>query len=129
MNKLKALFFSLFIFACSSSVFAEPPAQLSGEMIQAGVIFGKTDPSYLITLDDKKIDVSPDGNFVFAFGRDAEKNHVIRIKSADGSKSFRKKLSLKDGNWDVQKIDGLPERKVNPSEEDAKAIKHSYNFV
>ncbi len=129
MTKLKVLFFSIFIFACSSSVFAEPPATLKGEIVQGRVVLGKTEHGNIVTLDDKELMLSPDGNFVFAFGRDDEKTHILRIKSVDGSKSFSKKLVLKKGNWPVQKINGLPERKVTPSAEDNKEIEHELSVI
>ena len=46
---------------CCSPLFA---AELSGDAVQGGLIFGRVDPGSRVQLDDTNVMVSPEGEFV-----------------------------------------------------------------
>ena len=89
--------------------------EFEGKFIQGHFILGKTDPEAKIQIDKKKVRVSKDGFFAFGLGRD-RKNDVIITETLNGVKNqFVKKVLKRE--YKIQRIDGLPEKKVTPPKE------------
>ena len=89
--------------------------EFEGKFIQGHFILGKTDPRAKIQIDKKSVRVSKDGFFAFGLGRD-RKNDVIIIETFNGVKNqFVKKVLKRE--YKIQRIDGLPEKKVTPPKE------------
>jgi len=87
--------------------------ELQGRFTQGGLIRGKTKPGAQVTLDGRDLRVSPTGDFVFGFGRDAPAKAVLRIRLADGT--VREKiLAVARRIYTIQRIDGLPPHFVTP---------------
>lgn len=91
---------------------AEPTYQ--GQFVQGGIVFGQTDAGATVVLDDEVIDtIAPDGRFILGFPRDYEGPAKLSIKHADGSvESFA--YDIGDREFNIQRIDGLPEKMVTP---------------
>ena len=89
--------------------------EFEGKFIQGHFILGKTEPGAKIKIDKKSIRVSEDGFFAFGLGRD-RKNDVVIIETINGVKSKIIKKVLKR-EYKIQRIDGLPEKKVTPPKE------------
>ena len=83
--------------------------------IQGHFILGKTDPGAKIQIDKKNVRVSKNGFFAFGLGRD-RKNDVVIIETLNGVKKKIVKKVLKR-EYKIQRIDGLPEKKVTPPKE------------
>ena len=89
--------------------------EFEGNFIQGHFILGKTDPGAKIQIDKKSVRVSKDGYFAFGLGRD-RKNDVIITETLNGIKNqFVKKVLKRE--YKIQRIDGLPEKKVTPPKE------------
>ena len=89
--------------------------EFEGKFIQGHFILGKTDPGAKIQIDKKSVRVSKDGFFAFGLGRD-RKNDVIITETLNGVKNqFVKKVLKRE--YKIQRIDGLPEKKVTPPKE------------
>ena len=89
--------------------------EFEGKFIQGHFILGKTDPRAKIQIDKKSVRVSKDGFFVFGLGRD-RKNDVIITEILNGIENqFVKKVLKRE--YKIQRIDGLPEKKVTPPKE------------
>ena len=89
--------------------------EFEGKFIQGHFILGKTDPRAKIQIDKKSVRVSKDGFFAFGLGRD-RKNDVIITETLNGVKNqFVKKVLKRE--YKIQRIDGLPEKKVTPPKE------------
>ena len=89
--------------------------EFEGKFIQGHFILGKTDPKAKIQIDKKNVRVSKDGFFAFGLGRD-RKNDVIITETLNGIKNqFVKKVLKRE--YKIQRIDGLPEKKVTPPKE------------
>lgn len=87
--------------------------ELQGRFTQGGLIRGKTKPGAQVTLDGRDLRVSPTGDFVFGFGRDAPAKAVLRIRLADGT--VREKiLAVARRIYTIQRIDDLPPHFVTP---------------
>ena len=95
--------------------FNSQAVEFQGKFIQGHFILGKTDPEAKIQIDKKSVRVSKDGFFVFGLGRD-RKNDVIITETFNGVKNqFVKKVLKRE--YKIQRIDGLPEKKVTPPKE------------
>jgi murein DD-endopeptidase MepM/ murein hydrolase activator NlpD len=90
--------------------------EMKGAWIQGGVIIGRTVPSAQLKLNGESVRVSPEGRFVFGFGRDAVLDNQLEIRWPDGIKELRR-LTVKPRHYKIQRIDGLPPTKVNPPAE------------
>jgi len=89
--------------------------EFKGKFIQGHFILGKTDPGAKIQIDKKNVRVSKDGFFAFGLGRD-RKNDVVITETLNGVKNqFVKKVLKRE--YKIQRIDGLPEKKVTPPKE------------
>ena len=112
----------LVLLLCSCVAVAGQVLQLQGAARQGGVIFGQTTPGAKVVHDGEKVPVSKDGHFVIGFTREAPAESRLEIQYPDGSRRIEK-LSVAQREYDIQRIDGLPPRKVTPKPEDVKRIK------
>ena len=101
--------------------------ELKGTFEQGSLIIGKTNPSNEIYVDQKKLKVSKEGYFVFGISRDRKKNIIISI--SEDNKASQVIKSVKSRKFKVQKIDGLPKRKVSPNDEDMKRIRKEGKLI
>jgi murein DD-endopeptidase MepM/ murein hydrolase activator NlpD len=106
--------------ACMASA-AETPVEISGALTQGGVVFGKTDPGATATLDGRPVRVAKDGRFVFGFGRDASAAAMLEIHHPDGTVN-RMPLKVASRQYEVQRIEGLPQNLVTPNAEEEARI-------
>lgn len=86
---------------------------LAGQLTEGGLIRGHVAPGSMVTLDGKALRVAPDGSFVFGLSRDAPDYAVLTV-TAPGGKSELHRLSIAARSWDIQRVDGLPEKTVTP---------------
>ena len=97
--------------------------EFQGKFIQGHFIIGKTEPGTEISIDKKKIKVSKDGYFAFGLDKDRKLDVVI----SKGEKKIIKKV--KKRKYKIQRIDGLPEKKVTPPEEFYERIKKENKLI
>lgn len=89
--------------------------KLSGKLVQSGCVIGRAGPRALITLDDEAVgEASADGWFVIGFDRDAEARCGLTVETADTD--VARILTIAPIAYDVQKIDGLPQDQVTPTD-------------
>ena len=99
-----------------------------GKFIQGSFILGKTEPGYEVSIDKKKVKVTSDGFFVFGLGRDRKYDVVITLNNKDGNKQkIVKKIQKR--KYNIQRIDGLEEKKVTPPEEVYERIKRENKWI
>ncbi len=97
--------------------------ELSGSFAQGGLVIGKAVPGSVVQLDGENVSVNGEsGVFVLGFGRDAKAVAELSVVTPDGAREIRA-LEIAARAWDIERIDGLPARKVTPSEEDLARIK------
>jgi len=116
MKILISLVFLLF----TTSSFA---ATFEGKFVQGSFILGKTDPGSEVFIDKKKVKVTSDGFFAFGLGRDRKNDVVISINE----KKIVKKVYKR--KYNIQRIDGLEEKKVTPPEEVYERIKRENKWI
>ena len=94
---------------------------MRGSFTQGGMIIGRTSPDATVRYADKNLLVSTDGYFVFGLGRDAPLRSELSIRFANGYSEVEP-VVIKPRSYDVQRIDGLPREKVEPSEKELERI-------
>ena len=119
---MKAMFMALMVFFSSNSVHAAERALLKGSLIQGSLVTGKVAPGSTINFHKKTVRVSPDGDFILGFGRNAKLTQSIEILDPNGF-TYTQDIKLKKRTYKITHIDGLPGRKVTPNPNDVKRIK------
>ena len=120
MNKILLIVAILF----STNVFS---AEFKGKFIQGHFIIGKTDQDSKVFIDKKEIKVSKDGYFAFGLDKDRKYDVAITIKSNGKTKRIVKKVQKR--KYNIQRIDGLDEKKVTPPEEVYERIKKENKLI
>lgn len=102
--------------------------ELEGGMMQGGLIRGQVDPDSRVYLDGEPVRVTGNGRFLLGFDRDAEPQAILRIEYPDGGSETRQ-LSIRQRDYNIQHIDGLPDRKVTPAAQDLERIRHETELI
>ena len=102
----------LLYFFLSNNVLA---VEFRGKFIQGHFIIGKTESGTKVLIDKKEVRVTDDGYFVFGIGRDRKYDVVITVNKDGNKQKIVKKVQKREYN--IQRIDGLEEKKVTPPEE------------
>ncbi len=95
--------------------------ELSGEIKQGGLIIGKTNPLNTVLLNNKKIAVSSNGDYVFGFSRDDKQLYTLSITNTDGNVEQRT-FTPKKREYNLQRIKGIKRSIMQPN---PKAVKRS----
>ncbi len=116
----------LLLSLCMDTAFA---LQMDGGFTQGGMVIGSADPGARVWLDEEAVPVGEDGSFVLGFARDAAPSAALRVRYADGREE-RRALEISKREFRIQRIDGLPDRKVTPrSKEDLERIRREAEAV
>ena len=100
---------------------ASGAVELSGAVTQGGTVFGRAEAGSTVTLDGRAVRVSPDGRFVFGFGRDAPATALLEVRTPSGAVE-RMAMKIQPRQFDVQHVDGLPQNLVTPDPEEEARI-------
>lgn len=102
--------------AAASAAQARPPGlNLSGKFQQSGFAIGATAPRAGVLVDSQPVvTASENGYFIVGFDRDAPPQAAITVQNGDGSAVHE--LPIAPGVYDIQRIDGLPQNTVTPTE-------------
>ncbi len=113
-------------FAFALLVFIPPlgaaEIRLDGEFIQGGMVRGMAPPGTAVTLDGRALKVSPEGHFVFGFGRDASPAAELVLVHPGGEAETRI-FNIMSRQYDIQRIEGLPQKMVTPPPETLERIR------
>lgn len=121
--RLIAVLLLLVAMGSGSATTADAAYVLDGQRVQGGLIVGRTVPGSQVQQDGQRIRVSADGVFLLGFTRDAPPTSELRIELPDG-RVRHETLSIAARDYRIQRIDGLPQRKVTPrSAEDLARIR------
>ena len=89
--------------------------QLQGQLAQGGLLLGQLQPGEKAFLDGKPLRVTDGGRIVFGFGRDAEPESILKICHQGSCREHV--LSIRQREYDVQRVDGVPQNTVTPPPE------------
>ena len=122
LNKI-AILFLLIIFSNQNLNAVE----FKGKFIQGSFILGKTNPGAKVKIDERNVLVTNDGYFAFGIGRDRKNDVTIRIIKDQKLDVIVKKVFKR--KYKIQRIDGLPEKKVTPPKELYERIKRENKII
>jgi len=121
---MKSLLYLFITFFISNSLYA---LELKGTFFQGNLIVGKTDSQSIVFIDKKRIKLSKKGFFVFGLSKDRKNDVSIKIIKNGITKNLTKKVFKKD--YKIQKINGLPSKKVTPPKEVYERIKNDNRLI
>ena len=101
--------------------------ELKGEFYQGNLIIGQIEPGSQIFIDKSKIKVSKDGYFAFGLSKDRKSDVIIKIVEQNKTEEIIKKVYKK--KYQIQKIDGLPQKQVTPPKEVYERIKNDNKLI
>ncbi len=87
-----------------------------GEWQQGAIIRGSVPPGTELTVDDKPIQVSDQGLFVFGLDRDAAASLTLTVKTP-GEEPETRQFEVKPRDYRIQRIEGVPQSTVTPNPE------------
>lgn len=102
--------------------------QICGVPQQGGFVKVQADNLDRILLNGKTYKADKNGRLALAFGRNADLQQNLKIFYKDG-KNEEKNLALQAIEWNVQKINGIPQAKVTPTANDEKEIEKEQRAV
>ena len=120
------IFFIVLFIAVPTFSFAE--LQLEGSPIQSGLMRGHVSPGSQIYYGKRQLRISPDGTFIFGFGRDVSLQQTLTLIDPDGT-THQHKIALKPRKYDIQKINGISKRMMSPTKEDLLRIEQEAKLV
>lgn len=95
--------------------------ELKGSLTQGGLILTKVAPGSKVLLNGEPVTVSKQGDVVFGFGRDAELEHEL-VVITEGTKQ-QIPIKLEKREYQIQRIEGIPKKIMQPDEESLKRIR------
>ena len=113
IGRIVALFVMALV-ALAGPLRAETEAlTLDGLLIQGGMATGAVAPGTSVALNGKTVRIGADGLFVIGFGRDAPAHASLVLTHSNGQVEEHG-LAIEQRSYDVQRIDGLPDKLVTP---------------
>ncbi|HEX3808456.1 MAG TPA: M23 family metallopeptidase [Rhizomicrobium sp.] len=100
----------------------------AGSRQQGSLVVGRTLPGTRVTVDGAAVSVSPEGIFAFGLEYDQKPPAKIAARYADGTAEEQGVLPV-PRQYEVQAINGLPHKFVQPSPEELARIKSEHARV
>ena len=100
----------------ASASFSAIALELKGHLTQGGLVTGKLENAKSVSLDGKSLKLSPNGDFVFGFGRDADTTHSLKWVDNNG-KSHLQSIAITKREYKIDKITGVAKKYVSPPKE------------
>ena len=123
MYCLSRFVFIVFVIVVSLAAIADNSyLKLSGNLIQGGLAYGEVTSGSKVKINGHWVRVSSNGEFILGFGRDYPTHTTLAVYSVDGTKTIHK-LNVASREYNIQRINGLPDKKVNPDKEALKRIR------
>ena len=125
------------LFAGTALSFAALPARaddkpvrfsVTGALTQGSLALGSAPPGSLVALDGRPLRVTADGRFAFGFGPDQTKPSLITVRYPDGAGDSRN-FTPTPRQYEVQRVNGLPQKTVTPPPEVAARIAHEAETI
>jgi len=127
--------FTLLISLCSWAGFAHAETLklsdgtvLEGGFVQGGMVSGQVAKGAKVRFLNRDVRVSPDGMFVFGFGRDFPAEASLTVISPAGSKQVHA-VAVKKRQYYIQRIDGLPRKMVSPGKKAMERIRRENAWI
>jgi len=100
--------------------------RFDGSLQQGGFIWGQVTPGSVVTLDGEQLDVLADGTTFAGFGRDAPASAELVVA---GERPCRETLQVARREYQIQKVEGVPQKTVTPPPEELERIRREATLV
>jgi len=97
-----------------------------GSLTQGGLVWGKVAPGSRVTLQGRQLDVLEDGTTFAGFGRDAPATAELVVA---GAQPCRQTLAIAPRQYDIQRVEGVPQKTVTPPPEELARIRREQALV
>ena len=101
---------------CAATPALAVDVTVGGKLEQGGVLIGTAPPGALVSLDKRKLQVSPDGRFLAGFDRDAAPTATLTVAVIGEAPDVRT-LTIAKRKWEVERVNGVPQELVTPDPE------------
>lgn len=118
----KAIYLTISVLLLGSTAQA---LEICGPKIQGAIAASHAANVHEIYLNGKKIPVSDSGDFLLAFDRDARLKQELKILYKNEEEIYPEEyytFTISPEKWDIQKVNGVAQNKVTPSEADTDEI-------
>jgi murein DD-endopeptidase MepM/ murein hydrolase activator NlpD len=93
------------------------PFELKGDWRQGSVLIGKTESGARIWFNNRRLNLTENGDFVLGLDRDAKDRAEIRYQASANAKPQLFRYAVSKRKYDIQNITGLPQGMVTPTPE------------
>lgn len=97
-------------------------AAAPGQLIQGSLLRGQVAAGTRVYYGDRQLKVSPDGYFILGFGRDSKAQQSLTLVDRQG-KTRVEQLAVSPRRYQIQRIDGISKRLMQPNAEDLRRIR------
>lgn len=94
--------------------------EIRGEWRQGQLLIGQVAPGTEVEFQERKVRVDPDGTFVIGLGRDAPE--MVQLLLTQDGVQTRHKFAVQQREYNIQRIEGVPQRTVTPPPEQLERI-------
>jgi len=96
--------------------------EITGQWEQGQLLIGKVEAGSQVEFGERKLRVSDEGVFVFGLDRDAPEEVSLAVTSPSGERELHS-FSVKQRKYNIQRVEGVPARTVNPPAEQLARIR------
>ncbi len=100
---------------------------LDGAFTQGGLLIGQTEPGAKVVFEKRELRVSAEGFFVLGFGRDAALRSTLTVTLPNKTPE-QHEIVLKKRTYKEERINGLPNNKVQPNKKELDRIVAEQKF-
>ena len=100
--------------------------EFNGAQEQGGFIWGPVAPGSTVSLDGQELDVLPDGTTFAGFGRNAPATAELVVS---GSRPCSETLQVASREYNIQRVEGVPQETVTPPPEQLARIRREATLV
>ena len=90
---------------------------ISDEIYQGALVVGRVKPGFEVFHAGRNIKLDHSDQIIFGVGRDASETIDLTIRNKSGKKRIVL-LKVNKRQYDIQYVEGVPQRTVDPSEEE-----------
>jgi murein DD-endopeptidase MepM/ murein hydrolase activator NlpD len=101
---------------------------IKGTMEQGSLALGTAGPGAQVSVDGKSVRLTPNGAFAFGFAYDQTKPSLVAVTWGDGTSESRS-LTPKIRQYQIQRVNGLPQNTVTPPPDVLARIKKEAKII
>jgi len=104
------------------------PLSFQGSFQQGGLVVGRVPAGHSVVYQGNLLKLSANGQFLLGFGRDAPAQVELTIIDSSAQQQIET-LSIAQRDYSIQRVDGVPQKTVTPSEADLERIRNDAAIV